>query len=183
VYGPPLAALWRARRYLADASAVQLTRNPTALAAALPLLDAGDRNLMPGVTALLFVVGSGSGSMNVWGGFHPSIGKRRLRLEREGAIVTHAPVTAQRSLLARTILVPLMTFVWALFALGMVAAAAGALLMMGLSLVFIGMAMLAVHAAFTYGPPAIHWLVTEGPGVAKGIATAIGSLIRQVRRS
>jgi Zn-dependent protease with chaperone function len=33
----PLALLWRARRYLADGTAVQLTRNPDALAAALSL--------------------------------------------------------------------------------------------------------------------------------------------------
>jgi Zn-dependent protease with chaperone function len=36
VLGWPLALLWRARRYLADSSAVQLTRNPDALASSLP---------------------------------------------------------------------------------------------------------------------------------------------------
>ena len=36
--GPWLAAMWRARRRLADASAVQLTRNPTALARAVTTL-------------------------------------------------------------------------------------------------------------------------------------------------
>lgn len=182
VYGPPLAAIWRARRYLADDSAVQLTRNPTALAAALPLLDAGDRAMMPGVTGLLFVVGSGSGSMSVWGGFHPSVGKRRLRLERECAVVAHGPAAPPRSLLLRAILLPLMTFAWSLFAVGMIVAAAGALLMMGLSLVFIGVAMLAVHAAFTYGPSVIHWIVTEGPGRAKAIVAAVEGLIKQARR-
>jgi Zn-dependent protease with chaperone function len=35
VLGWPLALLWRARRYLADSSAVQLTRNPDALASSL----------------------------------------------------------------------------------------------------------------------------------------------------
>jgi hypothetical protein len=34
----PLELLWRARRYLADSSAVQLTRNPDALATALSLV-------------------------------------------------------------------------------------------------------------------------------------------------
>ena len=37
--GPWLAAMWRARRRLADASAVQLTRNPTALASAVQTLN------------------------------------------------------------------------------------------------------------------------------------------------
>ena len=37
--GPWLAAMWRARRRLADASAVQLTRNPTALANAVKAFD------------------------------------------------------------------------------------------------------------------------------------------------
>jgi Zn-dependent protease with chaperone function len=40
--GPWLAAMWRARRRLADASAVQLTRNPTALAHAVRTLDGCD---------------------------------------------------------------------------------------------------------------------------------------------
>lgn len=40
--GPWLAAMWRARRRLADASAVQLTRNPTALAEAVRTLDGCD---------------------------------------------------------------------------------------------------------------------------------------------
>lgn len=37
--GPWLSAMWRARRRLADASAVQLTRNPTALARAVRALE------------------------------------------------------------------------------------------------------------------------------------------------
>ena len=40
--GPWLAAMWRARRRLADASAVQLTRNPTALADAVRTLGGCD---------------------------------------------------------------------------------------------------------------------------------------------
>lgn len=41
-FGPPLAAMWRSRRRLADATAVQLTRNPTALADAVRRLSAAD---------------------------------------------------------------------------------------------------------------------------------------------
>ena len=41
-FGPWLAAMWRARRRLADATAVQLTRNPTALADAIRKLGRAD---------------------------------------------------------------------------------------------------------------------------------------------
>jgi len=42
VFGPWLSAMWRARRGLADASAVQLTRNPSALASAVRTLATCD---------------------------------------------------------------------------------------------------------------------------------------------
>ena len=44
-FGPWLAAMWRARRRLADATAVQLTRNPTALAGAIRKLREADVEL------------------------------------------------------------------------------------------------------------------------------------------
>ena len=42
VLGPWLSAMWRARRRLADATAVQLTRNPSALSSAVKTLDGCD---------------------------------------------------------------------------------------------------------------------------------------------
>jgi len=42
VFGPWLGAMWRARRYLADATAVQLTRNPDGLASAVRTLADSD---------------------------------------------------------------------------------------------------------------------------------------------
>ena len=55
--GPWLAAMWRARRRLADASAVQLTRNPTALARAVRTLAASDVEVPGGwVAYFLFPV-------------------------------------------------------------------------------------------------------------------------------
>lgn len=45
--GPCIALVWRTRRYLADASAVQLTRNPDALATALQRLSQ-DNTSIPG---------------------------------------------------------------------------------------------------------------------------------------
>ena len=48
VLGPWLSAMWRARRRLADATAVQLTRNPSALASAVRTLGASDVELAGG---------------------------------------------------------------------------------------------------------------------------------------
>ncbi|HET9365645.1 MAG TPA: M48 family metalloprotease, partial [Candidatus Angelobacter sp.] len=55
--GPCMALLWRTRRYLADASAVELTRNPDALARALQRLSEDTTALAGGEWAThLFVV-------------------------------------------------------------------------------------------------------------------------------
>jgi Zn-dependent protease with chaperone function len=55
--GPCMALLWRSRRYLADASAVQFTRNPNALAGALRNLTEDSTAIPGGVWAShLFVV-------------------------------------------------------------------------------------------------------------------------------
>jgi heat shock protein HtpX len=86
--------LWRSRRYLADATAVQLTRNPTGLARGLRHLgDAGA--VIPGGEAVahLFVVGPtderARGSFTEREGLlmsmHPALKRRLARLERMGA--------------------------------------------------------------------------------------------------
>jgi Zn-dependent protease with chaperone function len=54
VLGPWLAAMWRARRRLADATSVQLTRNPTALAGAVRKMEASDVEV-PGGWAVNFL--------------------------------------------------------------------------------------------------------------------------------
>ena len=54
VLGPWLAAMWRARRRLADATAVQLIRNPTALARAVRTMEASDVEV-PGGWAVNFL--------------------------------------------------------------------------------------------------------------------------------
>jgi Zn-dependent protease with chaperone function len=54
VLGPWLAAMWRARRRLADATAVQLTRNPGALARAVRDLEGSDVEV-PGGWAVNFL--------------------------------------------------------------------------------------------------------------------------------
>jgi Zn-dependent protease with chaperone function len=67
--GPCMALVWRTRRYLADASAVELTRNPDALAGALQRL-AQDNSAIPGGNwaAHLFVINpKGDHSVSVEG--------------------------------------------------------------------------------------------------------------------
>ncbi len=58
-FGPWIAAMWRARRRLADATAVQLTRHPSALAGAVRKLGAADVVIPEGWPVnFLFVVWS-----------------------------------------------------------------------------------------------------------------------------
>jgi len=54
VSGPWIGALWRSRRSLADAGAVELTRNPDALAGALQKLFAADVKI-PGARVVNFL--------------------------------------------------------------------------------------------------------------------------------
>lgn len=106
IVGWPLALLWRTRRYLADASAVALTRNPDALASALTRLAAsadipagGERR------AYLFLCGpnraSGahrSGSLHDISAMHisplalhPPLDSRLKRLVALGGSAAHLP--------------------------------------------------------------------------------------------
>lgn len=56
--GPLIALRWRARRYLADATAVELTRNPNGLARGLVQLASGDDAVAsPAWSSHLFIVG------------------------------------------------------------------------------------------------------------------------------
>jgi hypothetical protein len=89
--GPIVSFMWRTRRHLADAMAVQLTRNPDALARALLHLDR-EKTAVPkgGELALLFVVWPGSHASKdaVVGQFarmHPKPHQRQRRLIALGA--------------------------------------------------------------------------------------------------
>jgi heat shock protein HtpX len=98
----PVALLWRSRRYLADATAVELTRNPTGLYRALRRL--GERGAVaPGGegVAHLFVVGPrpdrpARGTFHEREGLlmamHPSLARRLRRLARMGAVAEDSPV-------------------------------------------------------------------------------------------
>jgi Zn-dependent protease with chaperone function len=90
--GPPLAAIWRNRRYAADAMAVQLTRNPDGLARALSRI--GDSDMPEGGQGREydFVHGPGAGRKggaanrrNMTVSLHPPLGRRLGRLHALGA--------------------------------------------------------------------------------------------------
>jgi len=105
--GPAIALVWRNRRYLADATAVQLTRDPGALAAAFGKLGkAGEmsggegRRVLERAASFLVlqpagVTGSGLGIMT---SFQPPLARRLTRLERMGAALGagEAPAAAGR---------------------------------------------------------------------------------------
>ena len=78
--GPCMALLWRTRRYLADAGAVELTRNPDALAGALQRLSEDTTAVAGGNWAThLFVVNpAGDRSMRSEG---PSLEQQRKAME------------------------------------------------------------------------------------------------------
>jgi hypothetical protein len=95
VVGPLLALAWRSRRYLADASAVQLTRNPDGVARGLASL-ALRGGVIPGGgwAAPLFVIGPERGPAGGFRGdnfgivsFSPPVANRLARLRRQGAAV------------------------------------------------------------------------------------------------
>jgi Zn-dependent protease with chaperone function len=71
--GPCMALVWRTRRYLADASAVELTRNPDALAGALERLSQ-DNSAIPGgswATHLFVINPQGDTSVRIQSGPSP----------------------------------------------------------------------------------------------------------------
>ncbi|HEY6249896.1 MAG TPA: M48 family metalloprotease [Candidatus Angelobacter sp.] len=78
--GPCIALVWRTRRYLADASAVQLTRNPDALATALQRLNQ-DNTAIPGSVwaSHLFVVNP-KGDSSMRGGQQPTADQKQRML-------------------------------------------------------------------------------------------------------
>jgi Zn-dependent protease with chaperone function len=90
----PVALLWRSRRYLADATAVELTRNPDGLHGALGRLgEAGGAAPGGEEVAHLFVIAPPPvrGRSPFWEregllmGMHPSLARRLGRLARMGA--------------------------------------------------------------------------------------------------
>ena len=100
--GPCMALLWRTRRYLADAGAVELTRNPDALAGALQSLSEDTTTVAGGHWAShLFVVNPGGDSS--LRGDTPSGEQQRKFLEAwRGAASAGASAASQDAATAST---------------------------------------------------------------------------------
>jgi Zn-dependent protease with chaperone function len=165
--GPMLALLWRARRYLADATAVQLTRNPEALWSALAnLIQKGGMPDGSGPASYLFIVGpetvgwtrpgkpvaakvDDNMATNSLVSFHPEVGRRLRRLEAQGASSRAPQPHSDRTPLQKVLMAAGSAFVWGIFSVGMAAAAAGMVLVVGVS-VFIDLLVLGIiHGAFS----------------------------------
>ncbi len=178
IVGPALGALWRTRRYLADACAVQLTRNPDGMAGALQKL-ANEGGFPAGRSSrLLFVVwggssGGGSGP-TIPGGLHPRIDRRIRRLEATGAKA--APVRAPHwSLHWWTPLVAvLMAVVYLVMAAALVMMVAAAIFLTGMSLAFTAAAIAFVHWFFGIAP--------HLPAIARRAAVIGQELVRALQQ-
>ena len=100
--GPCMAMLWRTRRYLADAGAVELTRNPDALASALQRLSEDSTVVAGGswATHLFIVDPSGDQSLR---GLAPPADQQRKALEawRATENVGHVVLPAVNSVSSR----------------------------------------------------------------------------------
>jgi len=103
---PLLALLWRKRRYLADATAVQLTRNPSGVARALLALRGDVLPKSQGVSHLFMTGPVGAETVAEflqWEsiGFHPSRSRRLERLRALGADIQETkPTVAGASILS-----------------------------------------------------------------------------------
>ena len=159
--GPIISFMWRTRRHLADAMAVQLTRYPNGLVSALHKLSIGRASVKGtgGMEFLFIVWPTGSASSDaVIGQFarmHPKLYKRQARLRALGATnVSDAQASPERwtrgkffGVAALTLLIgPLMAaaLVLSLVAIGMMTMLTLMIMMMlmvvvwfGLKLVFI----------------------------------------------
>jgi Zn-dependent protease with chaperone function len=139
--GPAIAYLWRARRCLADAGAVQLTRYPDALAGALLRL-AGQDDSIPGTawSAHVFIVGPNAGldgrtrkadrpdePIDSILPFDPPLRVRLAHLRAAGATLEPPPAPHPLSRRAKSIL----------FAIGAPLIAAFAMLMAGVALALV----------------------------------------------
>ena len=84
VLGPWLSAMWRARRRLADATAVQMTRNPDALASAVRTLDKCDVEVPRGwLVHFLFPVWAEVTTQSAADLMAPVTNMARMRLKTE----------------------------------------------------------------------------------------------------
>jgi Zn-dependent protease with chaperone function len=190
-FGPLLGAMWRARRYLADATSVKLTRNPDGMAHALQRLQRSQLRFARGDSAgILFLhwpATSGTGSIEPAGGWQPRVSQRVHRLEAQGANrlrfdIAGDGVATRPGLLGQILGPILMVLVYALLAVGIVAMLAGAVLTMSVTLLFVGAALFFIQGFFTILPDLVHWLRFDAVPVAQALGRALGQLIGELRR-
>lgn len=145
--------MWRARRYLADATAVKLTRNPDGLTHALQRLDRAEPR---------FARGDSAGILFLHWPATSGTGANRLRFE-----IAAGGTSTRPGLLGRILRPILLVFVDALLAVGIVAMLAGAVLTMTVTLLFVGAALASIRCR-ALGQS--HW---SGPGPADRRASAL----------
>jgi Zn-dependent protease with chaperone function len=153
--GPLLAFTWRTRRYLADATAVQLTRNPDSLLHALyHLVRQGPAVPGAGWASYLFPVWlhksgekeSFAARAGIMTSLHPPLDRRARRLARMGATVELAAqprwTPAQRSL-GYVILAPLVAL---MIVLALIAAGLSLLVSLAIDMLFLfGLIVVPLH--------------------------------------
>ena len=156
--GPLIALMWRARRYLADATAVQLTRYPDGLAHALQHL-ANKGGTIPGSSwaAHLFVIGpeGAQGRSAVEGGvasgslltFYPPLARRLQRLRRLGATVQVHEGRPGRGRIVGNVLSVVIVGPLLVVVAGLLLCLAA--MIIGLDLLFMGVAMAVIHGLFS----------------------------------
>jgi Zn-dependent protease with chaperone function len=143
---PLIALAWRQRKYMADATAVQLTRDPDGIAGALAAIVDSPKGIAPW-TAHLAVAADPHGVDGPFGRsivpIFPSVEKREKALVRMGAHVAPEPRKPMP--------------VWAVVIIGGLLSFAGAL--MAVAVVMLTMVSAALSGMFTIIPAAILHLI------------------------
>jgi Zn-dependent protease with chaperone function len=139
--GSMLGFAWRQRKYLADATAVRLTRDPDTLAHAL-LKMGGGRTIDSWADHLSVSYSGARGKFNGWVPMFPSVARRLTALQKLGSTVTFrrsVPVPLKGTLLG-------IAFFSVLGGLKLIAASLLAFLSVALSMFFLTMPVILLHA-------------------------------------
>lgn len=141
--GPLIALVWRQRKYMADATAVKMLRDPDALASALQKIGDGAVDFAPWASHFV-VAGSGRASRGLMEGpvvpLLPSLDRRLRALARMGAHVTREQ--------HRIPPVAILFFAPLLAIIGLLAGSAAYLLIIlsvALSMLFLGLPVSVLH--------------------------------------
>ena len=147
--GPLLAIAWRRRKYMADATAVRLTRDPDTLGQALQKIAAGgSRATLAPTVAHLSVVQPDSGTDGILGGvvpMFPSLARRLRALATLGAHLDREPAR----LPLRTVVI-LTAGIGAMAPLVLIVVAALAYLSLAISLFATGMTVGLAHVTLRW---------------------------------